>query len=49
MLELVAIDTMNLDGKGSTSLFTGSGVLMRPSDTQGIPFDHLIPTSTIFS
>jgi hypothetical protein len=52
MLELGAVDAMNLDGGGSTQLFAGSGALIRPSDTRGTPFasyDRLIPTAILLS
>lgn len=52
MLEFGAVDAMNLDGGGSTQLFTGAGALVRPSDTRGVSFasyDRLIPTAILFS
>lgn len=52
MLELGAVDAMNLDGGGSTQFFAGAGALVRPSDTRGVPFasyDRLLPTAILFS
>lgn len=52
MLELGAVEAMNLDGGGSTQLFAGSGALIRPADKRGIPFasyERLVPSALVFS
>jgi large repetitive protein len=46
MLELGAIDALNLDGGGSTTLVTGRGIVNRPSDAQERAVANALVVST---
>lgn len=47
MLELGAVDAMNLDGRGSTQLFAGADALVRPNGTQGVHSMYFLPLMTV--